>query len=51
MTLRRQMIALIVLPTLAIYIVILGVAMLHTYRESKADKFTSEVVSLRSSEV
>src|SRR5688572_8597194 len=35
MSIRRQMILLIVLPTLAIYVVILGLTTLHNYRESK----------------
>ncbi len=35
MKLRRQMILLIALPTLVIYVVILGLAMVYTYRESK----------------
>ena len=35
MTIRRQMILLIATPTLVIYIAILGLMMLYTYRESK----------------
>ena len=35
MTIRRQMILLIALPTLAVYVVILGLATLYSYRESR----------------
>ena len=37
MTVRRKMIALIVLPTLTIYVVVLGLTMVHLQRASQEE--------------